>query len=174
MLILRQNVLWPQIGAASTPYARSVQPKTMQPAALPEPEALFDSLLTRREFKEHPNKISSTLFYLASIIIHGELLFRASGPLVPQLCGKLRMIRLIPDRSPRSIKVVDIFLSRSVSSIWKQPDRARLSEDLQRWKAEAGLFLHQASFRISSGRWCPSYHVQPFPQLCRHTVGGHQ
>jgi linoleate 8R-lipoxygenase/9,12-octadecadienoate 8-hydroperoxide 8R-isomerase len=43
----------------------------MQPAALPEPEALFDSLLARKDFKEHPNKISSVLFYLASIIIHG-------------------------------------------------------------------------------------------------------
>jgi hypothetical protein len=45
----------------------------MQPAALPEPEALFDSLLARKDFKEHPNKISSVLFYLASIIIHGRL-----------------------------------------------------------------------------------------------------
>lgn len=44
----------------------------MQSASLPEPEALFDSLLARKEFKEHPNKISSVLFYLASIIIHGE------------------------------------------------------------------------------------------------------
>ena len=43
----------------------------MQPAALPEPETLFDSLLARKEFKEYPNKISSMLFYLASIIIHG-------------------------------------------------------------------------------------------------------
>ncbi|KAJ5815526.1 hypothetical protein N7474_007303, partial [Penicillium riverlandense] len=64
------NVLWPHIGAAGTPYARSVQPRTMQTAALPDPETLFDSLLARKEFKEHPNKISSVVFYLASIIIH--------------------------------------------------------------------------------------------------------
>ncbi|KAJ5605653.1 hypothetical protein N7510_008434, partial [Penicillium lagena] len=64
------NVLWPQIGAAGTPYARSVQPTTMQAAALPDPGTLFDSLLARKEFKEHPNQISSVLFYLASIIIH--------------------------------------------------------------------------------------------------------
>lgn len=68
-----QNIFWPNIGAAGTPYARSVRPQTMQPAALPEPETLFDSLLARKEFKEHPNKISSVLFYLASIIIHGML-----------------------------------------------------------------------------------------------------
>ncbi|CEJ62348.1 Putative Psi-producing oxygenase A [Penicillium brasilianum] len=64
------NPFWPNIGAAGTPYARSVRPQTMQPGALPEPETLFDSLLARKEFKEHPNKISSVLFYLASIIIH--------------------------------------------------------------------------------------------------------
>lgn len=46
----------------------------MRPVALPEPEALFDSLLARKNFKEHPNKISSVLFHLASIIIHGRLL----------------------------------------------------------------------------------------------------
>jgi len=45
----------------------------MQPVSLPEPEQLFDSLLARKEFKEHPTKISSILFYLASIIIHGML-----------------------------------------------------------------------------------------------------
>ncbi|KAL4953119.1 Psi-producing oxygenase A [Aspergillus filifer] len=64
------NHFWPRLGAAGTPYARSVRPKTKQSPALPEPETLFDCLLRRKEFKEHPNKISSVLFYLASIIIH--------------------------------------------------------------------------------------------------------
>ncbi|KAH1985901.1 hypothetical protein KXW18_005591 [Aspergillus fumigatus] len=64
------NVLWPHIGAAGTPYARSVQPKTVQSPNLPDPETLFDCLLARKEYKEHPNKISSVLFYIASIIIH--------------------------------------------------------------------------------------------------------
>ena len=44
----------------------------MQNAALPDPGALFDSLMARKEFEPHPNKISSILFYLASIIIHGK------------------------------------------------------------------------------------------------------
>ncbi|KAL2821930.1 Psi-producing oxygenase A [Aspergillus granulosus] len=64
------NHFWPKIGAAGTPYARSVRPKTVQSPSLPDPETIFDSLLRRREFKEHPTKISSVLFYLASIIIH--------------------------------------------------------------------------------------------------------
>lgn len=70
--VYRKNILWPGIGAAGSHYARSVQPKTMQSPSLPDPEALFDSLLARKDFKEHPNKISSVLFYIASIIIHGE------------------------------------------------------------------------------------------------------
>lgn len=68
-----QNILFPQLGAANTPYARTVQPQTLQPHTLPEPEVLFDSVLARKKFEEHPNKISSVLFYLASIIIHGML-----------------------------------------------------------------------------------------------------
>ncbi|KAJ5720751.1 Psi-producing oxygenase A [Penicillium malachiteum] len=64
------NPFWPNIGAANTPYARTVRPTIVQPVARPDPGTLFDSLLARKEFKEHPNKISSVLFYLASIIIH--------------------------------------------------------------------------------------------------------
>lgn len=44
----------------------------MQPPVLPDPGALFDSLLARKGFKEHPTKLSSVLFYIASIIIHGK------------------------------------------------------------------------------------------------------
>jgi hypothetical protein len=37
----------------------------------PDPKLIFDTLLARREVPEaHPNKISSMLFALASIIIH--------------------------------------------------------------------------------------------------------
>lgn len=71
LLTAHQNVFWPHIGAAGSPYARSVRPRTIQAAALPDPGTLFDSLLARKKFKEHPCKISSVLFYLASVIIHG-------------------------------------------------------------------------------------------------------
>jgi len=64
------NIMWPRVGAANMPYARTVEPKTMQPARLPDPGVLFDALLARKTFKPHPTKISSVLFYLASIIIH--------------------------------------------------------------------------------------------------------
>ncbi|CEL05332.1 Putative Psi-producing oxygenase A [Aspergillus calidoustus] len=64
------NHFWPKLGAAGSPYARSVRPKTLKSPSLPDPEVIFDSILRRKEYKEHPNKISSVLFYLASIIIH--------------------------------------------------------------------------------------------------------
>ena len=51
------------------PYARSVRPRKMQPPR-PDPGVIFDAVLARKEFVSHPNKISSVLFYLASVIIH--------------------------------------------------------------------------------------------------------
>ena len=65
------NIMYPNLGKAGSPYARTVDPQTLQPGTLPDPGVIFDSLYQRRDDpKEHPNKISSMLFYLASIIIH--------------------------------------------------------------------------------------------------------
>lgn len=65
------NILYPNLGKAGQPYARTVQPLTLQQGVKPDPGVLFDSLMARSgEPKEHPNKISSTLFHFASIIIH--------------------------------------------------------------------------------------------------------
>ncbi|KIW24947.1 uncharacterized protein PV07_10625 [Cladophialophora immunda] len=64
------NILWPHLGAAKQPYARTVRPRLMQPVARPDPGVIFESLLARKKFRPHPNKISSVLFYVASIIIH--------------------------------------------------------------------------------------------------------
>ncbi len=66
------SLVHPQLGAAGTPYARTVKPVTMQTPALPDAGVVFDSVMTRKEKnkEKHPNQISSVLFYLASIIIH--------------------------------------------------------------------------------------------------------
>ena len=64
------NLMAPQVGAANSHYARSVRPQNMQPADLPDPADLFNTLMARNQFKPHPAKLSSMLFYLASIIIH--------------------------------------------------------------------------------------------------------
>ncbi|OCK95012.1 heme peroxidase [Cenococcum geophilum 1.58] len=64
------SLIHPQLGAAGTPYARTVKPATMQPIARPNPGVVFDSVMSRKHHELHPNRISSVLFYLASIIIH--------------------------------------------------------------------------------------------------------
>lgn len=65
------NIRDPTLGAANTPYARSAKPVVLQTIALPDPGDIFDSLMARGDkFEEHPNKISSVLFYFATIIIH--------------------------------------------------------------------------------------------------------
>jgi Animal haem peroxidase len=70
------NHLYPRLGAAGSPYARTVRPEIMRPIALPDPGVVFDSVLERRAFQPHPNKISSVLFHLGSIIVHD--LFKTS------------------------------------------------------------------------------------------------
>ncbi|KAF2639404.1 hypothetical protein P280DRAFT_61005 [Massarina eburnea CBS 473.64] len=64
------SLMHPQLGAAGTPYARTVKPVLMQTPALPDAGVVFDSVMTRKHTNPHPTQISSMLFYLASIIIH--------------------------------------------------------------------------------------------------------
>ncbi|KAI0601288.1 linoleate diol synthase precursor [Biscogniauxia sp. FL1348] len=67
------NLTAPMMGAANTPYARTTPAKVFQGPNLPDPELIFDSIMTRGDgssFREHPNRISSMLFYLAIIITH--------------------------------------------------------------------------------------------------------
>ncbi|KAI2634752.1 linoleate diol synthase precursor [Hypomontagnella submonticulosa] len=62
----------PLMGAANTRYARTTPAKVFQGPNLPDPGLIFDSIMAREEstFHEHPNRISSMLFYLATIITH--------------------------------------------------------------------------------------------------------
>lgn len=65
------NIQNPSLGKAGSPYARSAKPVLLQNIALPDPSIIFDSLMARGDtFEPHPNKISSVLFYMATIIIH--------------------------------------------------------------------------------------------------------
>lgn len=65
------NPLLPSMGKAGSPYARSVPSlRCLSPAALPSAELVFDKLLKRDGFKEHPGGISSLFFAFAEIIIH--------------------------------------------------------------------------------------------------------
>ncbi|ETI20690.1 hypothetical protein G647_07032 [Cladophialophora carrionii CBS 160.54] len=65
------NIMYPHLGKAGSYYARTVTPQTLKPGVLPDPGVIFDAIFARgEEPREHPNKISSMLFYLATIIIH--------------------------------------------------------------------------------------------------------
>ncbi len=65
------NIMYPNLGKAGSYYARTVTPETLQLGVQPDPGLIFDTVFARRkEAREHPSKISSMLFYLATIIIH--------------------------------------------------------------------------------------------------------
>ncbi|OJJ51688.1 hypothetical protein ASPZODRAFT_55528 [Penicilliopsis zonata CBS 506.65] len=70
------NPTLPWLGAANTPYARSIPPLTIQPGGLPDPGLVFDSLFARQKFTPHPNKVSSVFFDWASLIIHAIDIFQ--------------------------------------------------------------------------------------------------
>jgi linoleate 10R-lipoxygenase len=61
----------PSLGMAGSPYARSVPSQRCLPQiALPPSDLVFDALLKRDKFVEHPGGISSLFFAFADIIIH--------------------------------------------------------------------------------------------------------
>lgn len=65
------NPLLPSMGKAGSPYARSVPSlRCLSTASLPSADLVFDKLLKRDEFKEHPGGISSLFFAFAELIIH--------------------------------------------------------------------------------------------------------
>jgi hypothetical protein len=65
------NPLFPTLGQAGSPYARSVPSTNISPkSALPDPGLVFDTLLKRDKFTEHPSGMSSLFFAFADLVIH--------------------------------------------------------------------------------------------------------
>lgn len=65
------NPVFPSLGCAGTPYARSVPGTTsLSNRVLPDPYLIFNTLLRRKEFTPHPGGISSLFFAFANLIIH--------------------------------------------------------------------------------------------------------
>ena len=64
------NLLFPQLGRAGTPYARSVPGVKMPTHMLPDAGVVYDKLLRRDDFQPHPGGVSSLFFALANLIIH--------------------------------------------------------------------------------------------------------
>ncbi|KAG6027330.1 hypothetical protein E4U41_000966 [Claviceps citrina] len=64
------NPLLPRLGAAGTPYSRTVKPGPANMGALPDPEAVYEAVMARDVFRKNPNNVSSILWYWATIVIH--------------------------------------------------------------------------------------------------------
>jgi hypothetical protein len=65
------NPLFPSLGKAGSPYARSVPAlRPMPKHVLPDPGLVFDTLLRREKFVPHPGGISSLFFAFADLVIH--------------------------------------------------------------------------------------------------------
>ncbi|GJE92324.1 linoleate 10R-lipoxygenase domain-containing protein [Phanerochaete sordida] len=65
------NAMFPSLGKAGTPYARSVPSARAIPAsALPDAGLVFDMLLKRDKFEPHPDGVSSLFFAFADLVIH--------------------------------------------------------------------------------------------------------
>ncbi|KAJ7254701.1 heme peroxidase [Mycena haematopus] len=63
--------LFPGLGRANAPYARSVPATNFTPpATLPDAGLVFDTLMSRDEFVDHPGGISALFFAFADLIIH--------------------------------------------------------------------------------------------------------
>ncbi|KAF9482553.1 linoleate diol synthase [Pholiota conissans] len=71
------NIDIPNLGKAGTPYSRSVQQSHPLPRnQLPDPGLIFDTLLRREKFEQHPGGLSSLMFAFAALVIHS--VFRTS------------------------------------------------------------------------------------------------
>ncbi|KAJ7768386.1 heme peroxidase [Mycena metata] len=71
--------LFPGLGKANSPYARSVPTTNFTPlATLPDSGLLFDTLLRRDAFEPHPGGISALFFAFADLVIHS--IFNTNQP----------------------------------------------------------------------------------------------
>ncbi|QDS73559.1 hypothetical protein FKW77_001022 [Venturia effusa] len=97
----------PNVGKAGTPYARTAAPKAMQPGSLPDPGVIFDSIMARKDCnrEDHPNQISSVLFYLASIIIHDLFRTKHGDPQISETSSYLDLAPLYGSNIEEQMKM---------------------------------------------------------------------
>ncbi|CAG8456529.1 44427_t:CDS:2 [Gigaspora margarita] len=62
--------LYSEIGKAGSRYSRLTRIRKFSKSELPEANDIFNSVMKRIEFNEHPSGISANLFYLAILITH--------------------------------------------------------------------------------------------------------
>jgi hypothetical protein len=59
-----------EMGKAGTPYSRSVPPMKPKGPNLPDPELVYETLLRRKGFREHPSGLNRLFFSFATVVIH--------------------------------------------------------------------------------------------------------
>lgn len=64
------NLQIPNLGKADTSYGRTGKPRGIQNVTLPDPGDIFDMLFARHEIRDHPNKLSSFFFSMATVVTH--------------------------------------------------------------------------------------------------------
>ncbi|KAF2730283.1 heme peroxidase [Polyplosphaeria fusca] len=65
------NLWWPEMGKAGSPYARNVPPMKPKGPNLPDPEAVYEALLKRKgPFRKHPSGLNRLFFSFATVVIH--------------------------------------------------------------------------------------------------------
>lgn len=65
------NIWWPEMGKAGSPYSRSVPPVKTKPTNLPDPELVYEQLLKRKgTFRPHPSGLNRMFFSFATVVIH--------------------------------------------------------------------------------------------------------
>ncbi|GAA6004081.1 hypothetical protein JCM10207_002416 [Rhodosporidiobolus poonsookiae] len=84
-----QNPTNPKLGAANTPYIRTVPPVHPKNPQMPALEVVFDALLKRDTFKPHPSGISSLLFSFATVIIHSAFQSGREDPCINEASSYL-------------------------------------------------------------------------------------
>lgn len=55
---MRQNIMYPHLGKAGSPYARTVTTKTQVTGVLPDPSTIFDG--KNPDHPDHPTKTASS------------------------------------------------------------------------------------------------------------------
>lgn len=99
------NPMLPMLGAANTPYARSIIPESIQLGSLPDPGLIFDSIYAREKFKPHPNGVSSVFFNWASLIIHDLFQTDYQNPHISETSSYLDLSILYGDNQDDQNKV---------------------------------------------------------------------
>ena len=156
------NILDPTLGRAGSPYARSVKPMTKMPGAPPDAYTVFDALYSRgrsgENYRPSNNNISSMLFYIASIIIHGRLAQFYSELNANVYC------RSIPYQPCRSDHLRHFCLLGSIAALRTQRDTAGYCPHIQRRFDEERCFCGAPPPGFPPGCFRFVAYVWSFPQ----------